>query len=266
MSEGDNNADIGQASNPFSSPSTPSKGLLGYARNPTPVAGSGRSVGGLSGVSSHADIKNLDPEFSSRVARFQFAAKAAGVDTSILSGYRSRDLQQRLYLNYQAHKAGQPLPYPAEGSGGIAAPPGMSYHNAGMAVDMYAADPKQQQWLVQNAPKFGLYPGANFGDPGHFQMARDGVGGSGGHPTASQVAAAAPSSSGGQEASPEVGQVPAGDGGAGGGGGSGAGAGPVGGLSGKLLTLAAIQSMFPQHAFTPVDYNPYALLPKLGGS
>lgn len=253
--------DVG-AVNPFTSASPTSKNLLGYAHNPTPVAGSGSTVGGLSGVSSHADIKDLDPRFSSRVAALQTAAKAAGVDTSILSGYRSRDLQQRLYLNYQAHKAGQPLPYPSEGSGGLAAPPGMSYHNAGLAVDMYAADPKQQQWLVANAPKYGLYPGANFGDPGHFQMAREGVGGgtagsqqgvSPGLVSPSQTAELPASASSGPP-SPGTASGSAPD---------AAGGSP--GLPRGLLTLAALQSMFPQHAFTPVDYNPYALLPKLGG-
>lgn len=260
MSEQDDYGDDNTTTiNPFTSTSATSKNLLGYAHNPTPVAGSGQTVGGLSGVSSHADIKDLDPRFSSRVVALQTAAKAAGVDTSILSGYRSRDLQQRLYLNYQAHKAGQPLPYPSEGSGGLAAPPGMSYHNAGLAVDMYAADPKQQQWLVANAPKYGLYPGANFGDPGHFQMAREGVGSGSG--TSSPASAQAPAASQpASSATPSADQAPTVD--------SSAGAASPSsspGLPRGLLTLAALQSMFPQHAFTPVDYNPYALLPKLGG-
>lgn len=251
--------DVGVA-NPFTSASPTSKNLLGYAHNPTPVAGSGQSVGGLSGVSSHADIKDLDPRFSSRVAALQTAAKVAGVDTSILSGYRSRDLQQRLYLNYQAHKAGQPLPYPSEGSGGLAAPPGMSYHNAGLAVDMYAADPKQQQWLVANAPKYGLYPGANFGDPGHFQMAREGAGSGSGTSSPASAQAPAASQPAGSAASTASEAATVGNGDS-----AGSAAGTSPGLPRGLLTLAALQSMFPQHAFTPVDYNPYALLPKLGG-
>lgn len=246
--------------NPFTSAAPTSKNLLGYAHNPTPVAGSGLTVGGLSGVSSHADIKDLDPKFSSRVAALQAAAKEAGVNTSILSGYRSRDLQQRLYLNYQAHKAGQPLPYPSEGSGGIAAPPGMSYHNAGMAVDMYASDPKQQQWLVANAPKYGLYPGANFGDPGHFQMAREGAGGGNGPSVSPGLVSPSQTS----ELPASTGSGPPSPGAAGGSAPDAAGGSP--GLPRGLLTLAALQSMFPQHAFTPVDYNPYALLPKLGGA
>lgn len=262
MSEGDDDV-MASGANPFTSPAGPDRGLLGYARNPTPVAGSGGTSGGLSGVSSHADIKDLDPRFTSRVQALQAAAKEAGVSTSILSGYRSRDLQQRLYLNYQAHKAGQPLPYPAEGSGGIAAAPGMSYHNAGLAVDMYASDPKQQKWLVDNAPKYGLYPGANFGDPGHFQMAREDVGG-GSHgplPATANASMGAPAAQGQTDGTPSGGGgtgAAAADGAAGGGG--------DGGMGGKLMTLAALQGLFPQHQFTPVDYNPYAYLPKVGGA
>lgn len=40
---------------------------------------------------------------------------------------------------------------------------------------------------------------------------------------------------------------------------------PPNGLQG-LQTLAILQSLFPQHQFTPVDYNPFSYLPKQGGS
>ena len=228
------------------------KSLLAYARNPTPVAGSGASVGGLTGVASHANVTDLNPEFLKRAAAFQQAAKAAGVETTVLSGFRPNDQQARLYANYQAKLSGQPLPYPAESSGGIAAPPGKSYHNSGNAMDMYATDPAKQGWLVENAPKFGLYPGANFGDPGHFQIAGanpggDHTGGSGGSgsstsPIVASATSPAPPVAPASDAPPAP-QNPT-------------------DLIRNEMKLALIRNMFPQHAITPVAYDPFKAVPQ----
>ena len=81
-------------------------------------------------------MMGLKPEFRQSMEQFQKDAAAQGIQTRAVSGYRSTDLQSKLYANYQAKQNGQPLPYPEEGSGGIAAPPGQSYHNYGEASDV----------------------------------------------------------------------------------------------------------------------------------
>jgi hypothetical protein len=248
---------------------------LSYARNPTPPAGIGTNRDGFSNVAKNANTANLDPQFSSKAQAFQQAAKAAGVDTTLLSGYRDVDLQSRLYANYQAKQAGQPIPYPQDGSGGIAAKPGQSYHNYGRAIDLAANTPQGQQWLIANAPKYGLYPGANFGDPPHFQDAdwspnsgqpmhqgtetsESGQSTPGSvaqpfvaqHPVAANIgpASAVPSMAYGPDGSSAPASIAAMPGTA---------ANP------NAFKLAMLLSMFPQHKFTPIDYNPYATEPRM---
>ena len=237
------------------------RGLLSYAHSPTPPTGSGTQQGGFTNVAPRADVSGLDPQFASKAQAFQQAAKAAGVDTTVLSGYRGTDLQSKLYANYQAKQAGRPLPYPTEGSGGIAAPPGQSYHNYGRAVDIAASTPAGQQWLISNAPKYGLYPGANFGDPPHFQDASWSPGGTGAGQAPMNLHQGPETSESGQStsatkptapvaptqptaATPSITQ-------------------PGAANNPNAYKLAMILSMFPQHKFSPVDYNPFNNEPRM---
>ena len=213
---------------PATSPSPPHT-LLNYAKNPTPVAGIGKPSEGFVSVAPHANVSDLNPEFAKRAAALQQAAKAAGIDTTVTSGYRSTEQQAELYAKYKA------------GTGGIAAPPGMSYHNHGNAVDMYASDPSKQAWLVANAPKFGLYAGANFGDPGHFQIAGANVAGDHAPSEASAGPAGGPSFE--PPAVADASQNP-------------------GGVFRDEMKLKLLQGMFPQHGITPVEYDPWKLVPK----
>lgn len=218
----------GSTTAPATSPAAPHT-LLAYARNPTPPQGEASS--GFLSVAPHADVANLSPEFARRAAAFQRAAKEAGVDTTVLSGYRDNAKQAQLYAAYK------------NGTGGIAAPPGMSYHNSGNAMDLYASDPAKQKWLVENAPKFGLYPGANFGDPGHFQIAGANPGGDHVGETKGMQEVA----QGGTSAPLDTSEVPA--------------ASPAELFSGQMK-LALLRNMFPQHNITQVEYDPYAVMPK----
>ena len=121
--------------------------------------------------SDNADIADLNPEFHRRLNNMLAAANAAGITTRIISGYRDNELQRKLHENYLARQAGQPLPYASEGSGGIAAPPGGSYHNYGFAGDVIAGGGRQQD-LINFAyahPEFGVVPLP--GDAPHFQIA-----------------------------------------------------------------------------------------------
>lgn len=122
-------------------------------------------------VSPNANVANLDPKFYNNIQELQKRAAAAGIDTTITSGYRGYDLQSKLYENYQARLAGRPLPYPSVGNGGIAAPPGSSLHEKGMAVDLVANNPKQQNDLIalSKDPSLGLTNLASIGDAVHFQ-------------------------------------------------------------------------------------------------
>lgn len=112
---------------------------------------------------------DFDPRFGDPLNALIAAANAQGIKTNIISGRRSAADQQQLWANYQAGKAGQPLPYPDRGPVPLAAKPGTSLHEQGLAADVEASDPKQQAALRALAPQFGL---ATIGpsDPNHFQI------------------------------------------------------------------------------------------------
>jgi D-alanyl-D-alanine carboxypeptidase len=185
----------------------------------------------------------LVPKFADKIQDLQQDAEAAGIPTTMISGARTIEQQRQLYANYQAKQAGQPLPYPRMGGGGLAAPPGKSYHNAGMAADVTANDPKQQGALINLARNTepGLTPGANFGDPPHFQLA--GPGGKISSPGNTQPTVAGPASSGQPSwvppASPDGGE----------------------GHPNGVYTMMMLQALAPQHKFIPIDYDPYKVMP-----
>jgi LAS superfamily LD-carboxypeptidase LdcB len=87
-------------------------------------------------------------ELEANTARaFREMAKAArkkGVHLGIRSGFRSHEMQQLLYREYQ------------RGWGNLAARPGFSKHQSGRAVDIYIDDYVVYEWLKDNASKFGF--------------------------------------------------------------------------------------------------------------
>ena len=72
--------------------------------------------------------------------------------------------------NYQAGLHGQPLPHPERGPVPLAARPGTSLHERGLAADIEADDPSQEALLRSWAPQFGLRTKGP-GDPNHFEFA-----------------------------------------------------------------------------------------------
>ena len=114
---------------------------------------------------------DFDPRFGDPLNALIAAANAQGIKTNVISGRRSPVDQQQLYANYQAGLAGKPLPYPDRGPVPLAAKPGTSLHEQGLAADVEATDPKQQAALRALAPQFGL---ATIGpsDPNHFQIGK----------------------------------------------------------------------------------------------
>ncbi|HUS29248.1 MAG TPA: D-alanyl-D-alanine carboxypeptidase family protein [Kofleriaceae bacterium] len=72
------------------------------------------------------------------------AARKAGIDIAIRSGFRSHEKQKQLYRDYK------------RGWGHLAAKPGYSNHQNGKALDIYIDDYKVYEWLKKNATKFGF--------------------------------------------------------------------------------------------------------------
>ena len=94
----------------------------------------------------------LEPTFWSRLGQANSALKAAGLGTfTVSSGYRTRAQQAALYKQKP----------------GLAAPPGKSKHELGMAVDINLTK-KQLRWLQANAKRFGLYQPMSY-EPWHWQ-------------------------------------------------------------------------------------------------
>ena len=124
---------------------------------------------------------NFDPAFGSAAEKLRAFAESKGIKTHYISGVRSLEDQKELYANYQAGQRGQPLPYPNRGAVPLAAVPGTSLHERGLAADIAADDPSQEAALRSFAPQFGLRT-IGPGDPDHFEMARNNIPQGGGAP------------------------------------------------------------------------------------
>jgi hypothetical protein len=101
------------------------------------------------------DTADINPLFKARLDKFLAAAKQAGYPGDIISGYRTNDEQAALYDKYQH-------------GGNIAAPPGTSMHNYGLAVDLSGNIPALDKFAADH-PEYGIYNNAK-ADADHFQM------------------------------------------------------------------------------------------------
>ena len=72
------------------------------------------------------------------------AARKAGIEIAIRSGFRSQEKQEKLYRDYK------------RGWGHLAARPGYSNHQSGKALDIYITDYRVYEWLKGHAAKFGF--------------------------------------------------------------------------------------------------------------
>lgn len=90
------------------------------------------AIPGLAGVNSAFD------------SRLMALIAAAPGRITITSGLRSTAQQQKLWEKYQ------------NGTGNLAAKPGTSYHEKGLAYDIGFADDATRRWAHANASKFGL--------------------------------------------------------------------------------------------------------------
>ena len=112
----------------------------------------------------------FDPAFGDAAEKLRAFAASKGIKTHYISGVRSQDDQQELWDNYQAGLHGQPLPHPERGPVPLAARPGTSLHERGLAADIEADDPSQEALLRSWGPQFGLRTKGP-ADPNHFEFA-----------------------------------------------------------------------------------------------
>ena len=118
------------------------------------------------------NLNGMDPRVIRALKQIQEQAAARGIQTNVISGVRSLEDQKQLYANYIAGQQGQPLPFPSRGAVPLAATPGTSEHEKGLAFDLQASDPSKQAELMSLAPSVGLRTlGAK--DPNHFELAGD---------------------------------------------------------------------------------------------
>ncbi|TWP50584.1 hypothetical protein FKR81_20680 [Lentzea tibetensis] len=109
-------------------------------------------VGGLrnghvqpSKLTSVGDGEKMLAPVARQFRRMDAAARTAGIDLHVESGYRGYAEQSALYQKYLA------------GKGNLAAPPGRSDHGLGLSADIVTSqNPKVLVWLRANAGKFGF--------------------------------------------------------------------------------------------------------------
>ena len=118
----------------------------------------GDAVGGQQGASTgNSDVGRaqpppepgaIDPSLSRAINKAQIAARAAGLDLQVTSGFRSATTQQRLYDQAIA-KYGSP-----QTARHWVLPPAESAHVSGLAVDV--GPPEAAAWLDTHGVHFGL--------------------------------------------------------------------------------------------------------------
>jgi len=88
------------------------------------------------------------------------AARKAGVELAVRSGFRSHAKQTRLYRQYR------------RGAGNLAARPGYSQHESGRALDLVVTRERTYQWLIAHANAFGFHRTVR-GEPWHWEYVGD---------------------------------------------------------------------------------------------
>ena len=112
---------------------------------------------------SHLEFNNA---FGSALTPFLEAAKSAGHDIRIYSGYRSPERQGQLFeeavKKYGSEAAARKW----------VAPPGKSRHNFGGAADLRYGSDEARKWAHENAPQFGLNFRMSY-EPWHIELNSD---------------------------------------------------------------------------------------------
>jgi peptidoglycan hydrolase-like protein with peptidoglycan-binding domain len=118
-----------------------------------PGTGGGRAVKGyVNGVARDITVspiaggKEMRSDAAAAFNRMHAAAKAAGINLHVNSAFRSMEEQRALYQKY------------LNGTGNLAARPGYSNHQGGIAVDINVGGTgtSTYKWLANNASRFGF--------------------------------------------------------------------------------------------------------------
>jgi hypothetical protein len=88
------------------------------------------------------------------------AARKAGIELAIRSGFRTHAKQARLYRQYR------------RGAGNLAARPGYSQHESGRALDLVITQERTYRWLLAHASEFGFHRTVR-GEPWHWEYLGD---------------------------------------------------------------------------------------------
>jgi len=88
------------------------------------------------------------------------AARKAGIELAVRSGFRTHAKQARLYRQYR------------RGAGNLAARPGYSQHESGRALDLVITQEKTYRWLIAHASEFGFHRTVR-GEPWHWEYLGD---------------------------------------------------------------------------------------------
>ena len=136
----------------------PAFDALGYAPTDQPTyvdPGSAKARLQPFGVDKRrrAAIPNIDDTFATRMAAMVDAMPAdIRQGFGIRSSYRSDKEQARIFAAEVRRHGGN-----AKAARKWAAPPGKSYHNKGLAIDLQYGSADVRKWVHQNATRFGLY-------------------------------------------------------------------------------------------------------------
>lgn len=139
----------------------------GGAANPGRIA----SENPTKKTTSTAGLSQLKPVLREPLAKLM--ADRPGI--SIGQGYRSPEAQKKMFLE-RYYRTEEKTDTYYDGSYwmkkpgvAMAAPPGLSYHEIGLAADLLFASPADQAWLQANADKYGLDEFSRHGEPWHVQ-------------------------------------------------------------------------------------------------
>jgi hypothetical protein len=95
-------------------------------------------------LSAVGDGKKMIKPAAAHFRRMDAAARTAGLDLKVNSGYRTRGEQADLYNDY------------VNGRGALAARPGTSTHGLGLSADIETSNPRVLAWLRKHAEKYGF--------------------------------------------------------------------------------------------------------------
>lgn len=90
------------------------------------------------------DGKLVEVRTAQAFASMRAAASASGVHISVVSGFRTMDQQRYLYNLYLS------------GRGNLAARPGYSNHQSGLALDLNTSSAGVYNWMSRNASRYGF--------------------------------------------------------------------------------------------------------------